>query len=529
MGNNYFMKEMISKKRIYRAIEQAMSARTSLDHYVNFPELEHSFLFKEETIRNLKKRLKNLECFRPKTTYAFFIPKNDLVYRRMIYVPFEDLVIRYMAIELIGEKLDSKLYQNCFANRLAPKKERQYHLLENYATHSWPKFCQWQESMAKRHKVLLRTDIASFYDSISHDRLLDILSKELDLPTESGFLYFFRKLLEIPIVSYSSLDGHLENSVKDQGLPIGSSAEGIIANIYLKSVDESMKSIEGIEYGRYNDDIRIFGNDRKSVIKAMMVLQEKLLSMGLNLGTGKTKIAVTKEEVNKMRSSLLSVSGMNFERHKSYEVKNLKKHLDLDFGKVNPDFDPKAEIKSNEDAKNFCIHLSNTKSKRRERLSKRSVEDIEKLTKIILEHPGNGKHASWLLVESIIYKSVRKSVRKKARKAFFALLDNSEVSSYIRCRLLHHILHSYHPERIDYFKKGDLMEIFPSLLSEWAFESNMTAINLMRRLGFPHKKIVKKVEKYLSEPESDPIRAILKTIRALEKSEKSFSLIGTID
>jgi len=40
---------------------------------------------------------------------------------------------------------------------------------------------------------------------------------------------------------------------------------------------------------------------------------------------------------------------------------------------------------------------------------------------------------------------------------------------------------------------------------------------------------VKKVEKYLSEPESDPIRAILKTIRALEKSEKSFSLIGTID
>ena len=54
--------------------------------------------------------------------------------------------------------------------------------------------------------------------------------------------------------------------------------------LYLHPIDVLMKE-EGIEYGRYNDDMRIFGNSFEEVISALQMIQEKLLELGRTMMT----------------------------------------------------------------------------------------------------------------------------------------------------------------------------------------------------------------------------------------------------
>ena len=72
-----------------------------------------------------------------------------------------------------------------------------------------------------------------------------------------------------------------------QGLVIGSICDGNFSNLYLHPIDVLMKE-EGIEHGRYNDDMRIFGNSFEDVISTLQMIQEKLLELGLNLNSSKT-------------------------------------------------------------------------------------------------------------------------------------------------------------------------------------------------------------------------------------------------
>ena len=272
-----------SEQNINKAFDYACFDRKNNDYYFDYFEIEYMENNKDSIIKEIIQELDNVDGYNQRAAFSFFPPKTDLCFRRMIYIPFKDLVIRYAFVIVISDILDNELSERCFANRRAKNDRASVSLLENFAEESWPNFCNWQKKSMEKYEVLLRTDISSFYDSISHDYLVQSVSELLSIDENTPIIKLFKKILKIPVISYSRLNNTIHTQCLKQGLPIGNSTEGILANLFLKNKDDSMNKIQDIEFGRYNDDMRVFANDRNKVLKAVLILQELLLSKGLNI------------------------------------------------------------------------------------------------------------------------------------------------------------------------------------------------------------------------------------------------------
>lgn len=341
MDHVRLLKELIDRKNLELAFRYALHDRTKNDYYYDHFEIEYAINNKDRIIDELIDELNDIENYTPRPAYAFYPPKNDLCYRRMVYVPFKDLLIRYAIVIVFSKYLDNELSENCFANRRAKDGQSKISLLEDFAKTSWPNFCSWQKENIEKYKILLRTDISAFYDSISHKELVSKISKELSIELSSPLMKLFKKILEIPVISYSNLNRNVEEPKKmPQGIPIGNSVEGFLANLYLINIDESMQSLENIEFGRYNDDMRIFGNSRQEVLNALLILQEKLLSNGLNLNSSKTEIAENEAKMEDLRSKIFDISGDSYFEEDDIEenTNTVIEHIDIDFDEFDKEF-----------------------------------------------------------------------------------------------------------------------------------------------------------------------------------------------
>ena len=90
-------------------------------------------------LTELAEELKNPGSYQPRPAYAYFPPKNELCYRRMIYIhsrPRCPISFVITVLDLLDLPSPS-----CFANRRARGKARQTKFLEDFAS-AWPSFCK---------------------------------------------------------------------------------------------------------------------------------------------------------------------------------------------------------------------------------------------------------------------------------------------------------------------------------------------------------------------------------------------------
>ncbi len=523
MDHIRLLKEIIDYKNLELAFRYALYDRTNNDYYYDYFEIDYVVKNKNKIICQLIDELKNIEKYTLRTAYAFYPPKNNLCFRRMVYIPFKDLLVRYAVIIVFSKYLDNKFYEYCFANRITKCNQYKISLFENFSQTSWPKFCSWQKENTKKYKILLRTDISAFYDSISHKELINKVSEELSVEIDSDLIRLFKKLLEVPVISYSNLDRTVKDPKKiAQGIPTGNNTEGFLANLYLKNIDESMQSLNNIEFGRYNDDMRIFGNSRQEVLKALLILQEKLLSIGLNLNSSKTEIAENEAELENLRSKIIDISSdPYFEEYNTGEIiSTLSKHIDKNFDEFDQTFKPNDLIDSNINAKNYCKFLSHTDKYGRKLLnnSDRSPEHVEKLEEIIIKWQGSSKHASWLIIESAFYSGIPKTTKKSALEIIFRLLQSDYVNPYAKYKLINHILKQRTKNADNKYRfldlldenfKNKLIEIAPILVNTPAFEINIAVLYLLKVLGKSNDEIKYYINKYAIKPLGEPLNNIL--------------------
>ncbi len=95
-------------------------------------------------------------------------------------------------------------------------------------------------------KYVIRTDIQEFYESIPHDILLQKLNEE-------NLLTFYSKKIHFQIINeYKRL------SCSNKGLPRGVGVSAYLAELYMRDIDNQIKSIPTVSYyARYVDDIII--------------------------------------------------------------------------------------------------------------------------------------------------------------------------------------------------------------------------------------------------------------------------------
>jgi hypothetical protein len=502
-------KEILRKTTLRLALRYAHRDRLKEWYYDPF-ELDWVEQNEETIIKDLTEELKDPSNYRLKAAYAYFTPKTELCFRRMIYIPFKDLVVRYAFATVIADFVDQDLSLKCFANRRDHDPDSGL-FLEDYARVSWPGFCEWQRKNSEQEKfsTLLRTDISAFYDAISHQYLIKEIAASLAVDEASKLIEFFSRLLQVPVVSYSHVDGNQRvPETIHQGLCIGNGTEGFLANIYLRHIDGEMAKVLGIDFGRYNDDMRIFALDRATAKRAMLALQERLLTKGLNLNSSKTEFAEGRIQIEGLRSR--AYEGEEYSEDDEDAIVTRPTVTDIPFDEFDRDFKIGQKLeKKGKDAKDFSHFLA-----KRITLSERLPGHVEMLHGILTEWHGSAKHAAWRLVESFARSECPKETRELAEQVLLECLSNSNVTNFAKYRLLHHLVR---PRRVggrycEGLQKSSirkLKSVLPSFLGEMAFELNIIALYTMRCFGASIADLEGSVEQHARKPVPLPIKNAL--------------------
>ena len=461
MNKDFWLEQIKKRKFFERAYVYAISYQIKDDNYCNFIEIAFYRQNKEKLFNEIEVFFQNPTLYEPETAFSFYLPKSDMFFRRMIYTPFKDLVIKFIFVSVLAELLDFTFVNNYFSYRLDrnfDKKQKSKGYLYKPYYEGFKDFIAWQLAQVENSTCMLKTDISSFYDSISHEYLLSAISQKLNITNKSHFMILFSRTLKFTTCYYSIVDGKLCETYNSQGIPIGNVAEGFIANIFLNEVDEALFNL-GINFGRYVDDFRFFTNTKAESLKALIVLQEFLLKRGLNLNTSKTKLIEAQEKIIEFiqDSNKSGVYGMPCEEE-SYHEKKPEKKLDkteiikeIDSGKAS---DKDEKFSYSKSYKQFIMHeLDDIDDEdKAEQLCKFLIKLDNKIKNIILftkhmewlyilskKYPQHCNYYSWLFVK-FISQDYSNAIQNISLKYLFKVFDDELVNIFIKTRIIHHLV-----------------------------------------------------------------------------------------
>lgn len=119
--------------------------------------------------------------------------------------------------------------------------------------------------------IALKIDISSFFDSINHDILMNLVSKKVGL------------IDEVKLISkFIRVDGKV-------GIPQGNPLSPCLGNLFLDSIDQSLVS-KNISFVRYLDDLIVFPESRQTAESLKKDLDALLNKLKLAMNPLKTRI-----------------------------------------------------------------------------------------------------------------------------------------------------------------------------------------------------------------------------------------------
>lgn len=203
----------------------------------------------QEKLVDLRSRLLE-ETWRPEGFHRFIIhePKE-----RVIHAPnFADRVVHHALVDAAGADFERWLIDDSYACRCGRGQSAALRRAETFAgKHGW----------------FLKLDVAKYFDSIPHDRLLETLGARF---RNKGVV----RLWEHLVLGYLHSPG--------AGIPIGSLISQMLGNFYLMPVDRLCREdLKVPGYVRYMDDMALWGERHQ--LKEAKVAVEALLVKGLGL------------------------------------------------------------------------------------------------------------------------------------------------------------------------------------------------------------------------------------------------------
>ncbi|MEU6825104.1 RNA-directed DNA polymerase [Streptomyces atriruber] len=208
----------------------------------------------------------------PRHTEIVDYPKNSITFRPIARFSARDRLIYDALIFSVSANIDRQIRKPVYSYRWNHRDGR-------------PKFWfkPWKRMQVEARKALesdkmLRMatlDVASFYEHVDVDILADdlgCLSRRAD----------GSKNLNKFLVSFQRIN-------HAWGLPQGSDASGILANLYLAPVDEYLFK-SGFKYLRYSDDVMIFHRDWTELRDILSEINRILRARRLSMSAQKTKI-----------------------------------------------------------------------------------------------------------------------------------------------------------------------------------------------------------------------------------------------
>lgn len=142
-----------------------------------------------------------------------------------------------------------------------------------------------EEYIQKGNVWVLETDIASFFQSLDHDILLDCLLKKTADQRVIDLICLYLKAPLFHEMTFSSAE---------EGISIGGIISPLLSNIYLHPLDLEM--IKGsYNYVRYSDDLVVLGLQKEEVRQAFFLIKTTLKKLRLSTKKEKTRICHVSE------------------------------------------------------------------------------------------------------------------------------------------------------------------------------------------------------------------------------------------
>lgn len=130
--------------------------------------------------------------------------------------------------------------------------------------------------VAEGRRWVVDIDLRSFFDQVSHDRLMNMLSAHV---SDKRVLRLIGRYLRAPM---RHADGRQEKRL--QGTPQGGPLSPLLANIYLGPLDRELEHRE-IAFVRYADDVALFLSSERAAQRALeniTVWLKKVLGLEVN-------------------------------------------------------------------------------------------------------------------------------------------------------------------------------------------------------------------------------------------------------
>ncbi|MET8339776.1 RNA-directed DNA polymerase [Streptosporangium canum] len=200
------------------------------------------------------------------------LPKDRLTVRPLARLDVEHRLVYDAAVFAAANAIQSATPRSVYSYRWWTQRQR---LLG--PSSMWLKMQRAGKFIHEKNPQLLaiRTDISAYYEHIDIELLLDDLAA-LDIPKWS--LQTLRSFLH----SFNGLS-------HAWGIPQGSDASGLLANLYLVPLDALLARL-GYRHLRYSDDVYIFGESWISLREVLLNANRLLRYRHLNIAGSKTKI-----------------------------------------------------------------------------------------------------------------------------------------------------------------------------------------------------------------------------------------------
>ena len=153
---------------------------------------------------------------------------------------------------------------------------------------------QTQKYIAEGRTWVVELDLAKFFDTVNHDRLMSKLGQHIE---DKMLLRLIRRYLRTGIMA----DGVVQ--VREEGTPQGSPLSPILSLIVLDELDKYLDK-RGLKYCRFADDCNCYAKSRKAA--------ERTLENMISFIEGALKLRVNRDKSGVFRPSKAKFLGYTF-------------------------------------------------------------------------------------------------------------------------------------------------------------------------------------------------------------------------
>jgi len=286
--NNIYEK-LCSYENLETAFNRARRGKTLKKYVIEFEEKL------TENLMQLRNELL-MQTYNPKPLKKFIL--RDPKTRKISKSTFRDRVVHHAICNLIEPVFDKSFIYDSFANRLGKG-----------TLNAVKRFDEFKRKVSKNNTIrcyVLKADIKSYFDTVNHKILLDILGRKIK---DGRLMWLIKKIL-----------ANHKSENENKGMPLGNLTSQFFANVYLDQLDQFVKhKLRATYYIRYVDDFVIMHQSRKMLEeykeKIDCFLREKL---DLELHPDKSQIL-------KLEKGISFLGFRVFYYHKLLVQKNMRK------------------------------------------------------------------------------------------------------------------------------------------------------------------------------------------------------------